>query len=432
MPRTLSLPVVSMHLPPVVQQELKEWRSILNSHVLPRSEGLVSPYEFGAMGNNSADDTGPLQEALDKAILTKGTLVIPSATFKHTGLTGTARVRIVGCGPDSILRNVATDGSHGLHLSHASSTIDGWFIGNLTMAGEASSGDVLRLSCCHRGQMQNVIIPSAPGVGVRLDGSLLNTLTSVHVTTNHPYTAGTRATPSHGFVAQAGSGGACSGNGANANVFDGCTAEGVDTSPGIGFLLDSDGNQIKGGASEGNTIGVKLGAGVHNNIIWTYMEANTTGNIVLTDATLGKNIVLPAPGDSDGLAMFNILHCGDGSQAAPGWAYRDDPTLGAFRLGDGEMIFVYNDARILGLSDAGVELFDDFFPDATANNRSLGTASKAWQNIFLTGYWEGTETTDPTAPSANNGRMYFRDNGGKTELVVRFPTGAIQQIAIEP
>lgn len=43
------------------------------------------------------------------------------------------------------------------------------------------------------------------------------------------------------------------------------------------------------------------------------------------------------------------------------------------------------------------------------------------------------EQTDPAAPAANFGALYVRDNGaGKTQLVVRFPTGAIQVIATEP
>lgn len=46
---------------------------------------------------------------------------------------------------------------------------------------------------------------------------------------------------------------------------------------------------------------------------------------------------------------------------------------------------------------------------------------------------EFIEISDPTAPSANKSRLYTRDNGaGKTQLVVRFPTGAIQVIATEP
>jgi hypothetical protein len=43
------------------------------------------------------------------------------------------------------------------------------------------------------------------------------------------------------------------------------------------------------------------------------------------------------------------------------------------------------------------------------------------------------EQTDPAAPAANNGIVYTRDNGsGKTQLCVRFATGAVQVIATEP
>ena len=46
---------------------------------------------------------------------------------------------------------------------------------------------------------------------------------------------------------------------------------------------------------------------------------------------------------------------------------------------------------------------------------------------------EGYEISDPAAPAANAGRLYFRDNGaGKTQLVVRFASGAVQVVATEP
>lgn len=48
------------------------------------------------------------------------------------------------------------------------------------------------------------------------------------------------------------------------------------------------------------------------------------------------------------------------------------------------------------------------------------------------GFVQFVERSDPTAPAANTGRLYVRDSGGKTQLVVRFPTGAIQVIATEP
>lgn len=46
---------------------------------------------------------------------------------------------------------------------------------------------------------------------------------------------------------------------------------------------------------------------------------------------------------------------------------------------------------------------------------------------------EFLERTDVAAPGSNSVRIYAKDNGsGKTQLVARFPTGAVQQIAIEP
>jgi len=55
------------------------------------------------------------------------------------------------------------------------------------------------------------------------------------------------------------------------------------------------------------------------------------------------------------------------------------------------------------------------------------------RNFFHTDFIEGTEMTAPAAPAANKGRLYFEDNGsGKTRLMVIFPSGAAQQIAIEP
>lgn len=48
-------------------------------------------------------------------------------------------------------------------------------------------------------------------------------------------------------------------------------------------------------------------------------------------------------------------------------------------------------------------------------------------------YMQMGEIADPAAPATNFGLLYMRDNGsGKTQVVARFPTGAIQVIATEP
>lgn len=49
------------------------------------------------------------------------------------------------------------------------------------------------------------------------------------------------------------------------------------------------------------------------------------------------------------------------------------------------------------------------------------------------GFLEFLEQTDPTAPASNRAILYSKDNGaGKTQLCVRFPTGAVQVLATEP
>lgn len=72
-------------------------------------------------------------------------------------------------------------------------------------------------------------------------------------------------------------------------------------------------------------------------------------------------------------------------------------------------------------------------PDYFAKDTGDAAKSFSLLNMSLAGYIEGVEIADPSAPATNYGRLYFRDNGaGKTQLVVRFPTGAIQVIATEP
>jgi len=52
---------------------------------------------------------------------------------------------------------------------------------------------------------------------------------------------------------------------------------------------------------------------------------------------------------------------------------------------------------------------------------------------MLTGYMDIVEATAPAAPAANIARIYCQDNGsGKTQLMVRFNTGAPIQLAIQP
>jgi len=88
--------------------------------------------------------------------------------------------------------------------------------------------------------------------------------------------------------------------------------------------------------------------------------------------------------------------------------------------------------------NAELEVRGNAYPQA-GNSYDLGDATNTWRRIYFAdfldmggGYFLGEERADVAAPAANHGVIYFRDTGGKTELVARFPTDAIQQIAIEP
>lgn len=82
------------------------------------------------------------------------------------------------------------------------------------------------------------------------------------------------------------------------------------------------------------------------------------------------------------------------------------------------------------------------FVDLRAGRPDIGwyrTLSELWQTLeemraqaALT-YSDMGEMTAPAAPPANTARIFVQDNGaGKTQLMVLFPTGVAQQLAIEP
>ena len=65
----------------------------------------------------------------------------------------------------------------------------------------------------------------------------------------------------------------------------------------------------------------------------------------------------------------------------------------------------------------------------TGDSLTIGDATHAGGNYIQ--FFE--QTADPPAAPANGARLFAKDNGaGKTQLVVRFATGAVQVIVTEP
>ena len=150
---------------------------------------------------------------------------------------------------------------------------------------------------------------------------------------------------------------------------------------------------------------------------------------VTGDAVATSRFVL----DGDG-----TLHFGGGASGSPKmrFQYISNRTLGIISEDDSASVRIYN-FKPEGLNryveigtDAGTGAH---FFDAFNSNFELRT-SPVITRADGTGFLELPEqSSDPSAPAANKARLFAKDNGsGKTQLAVRFPTGATQIIATEP
>jgi len=68
----------------------------------------------------------------------------------------------------------------------------------------------------------------------------------------------------------------------------------------------------------------------------------------------------------------------------------------------------------------------------------MGSSSTGWAGyfsgrVYTERYQEFKEIGNPSAPGSNKARVFVRDNGsGKTQLCVRFSSGAVQVLATQP
>jgi len=73
-----------------------------------------------------------------------------------------------------------------------------------------------------------------------------------------------------------------------------------------------------------------------------------------------------------------------------------------------------------------------------AGNGVVGSTTSGYAGyfsgkVYSTQFYELSEISAPLAPSANRARLFVKDNGaGKTQLCVRFHTGAVKVIVTEP
>jgi hypothetical protein len=151
------------------------------------------------------------------------------------------------------------------------------------------------------------------------------------------------------------------------------------------LILDEDGIQANSGNQDVNKLKIRDGS---DTVLALYGEVN------------------------DGTGTSGTLECA-GKQAA-------DPE-GLLEM----LAITYNGAAQGGVASVSVTL------DTETGDIQVGGANRMTMG---TCYFELTEqAADPAAPGVNRGKLYVKDNGsGKTQLCIRFNTGAVQVIATEP
>lgn len=184
-------------------------------------------------------------------------------------------------------------------------------------------------------------------------------------------------------------------------------------------------------------------------IIGAYQEFNPSSIVELAIFLLG--VEGHTQGSQDYIsanAIYGVFRH-EGSGLMP---YIDGLEYGVYNSADGDVgtalgisVYVFNDGSGTMDDAAGIRTIVQNRGVGTTNSAigvDVGDVTGATLNYAIrTGvgpvrfgdYLESPEIIAPLAPPANTGRTFYRDNGaGKTQYCVRFPTGAIQVLAVEP
>lgn len=195
-----------------------------------------------------------------------------------------------------------------------------------------------------------------------------------------------------------------------------------------------------------------------SNVMRVGVTKNGTGTarVMSLDFGDGSTSAISIPAASGGITFGGQILTGSYSTSAPALSQTGSAN-GGISFSSGGSYFITGGAANASITSVGIVATsskpigfaagsadaggaDSAFARVSAglievNNGTAGTyRDLKFRNVVgQTGYSEMTEMTAPAAGAANTVRIYAEDNGaGKTRLMAIFPTGAAQQIAIEP
>ena len=139
------------------------------------------------------------------------------------------------------------------------------------------------------------------------------------------------------------------------------------------------------------------------------------GHALRAEAGSGRAVMATAGNDGTGVWVAATDHIGVFSGAQSGVAVHAQSSSGI-----GVQAFSDNSIAVLASGATGLLAFGH------------PTAAHFDGSVVMTGWQEIRESAAP-APAESSARLFAQDNGsGKTQLCVRFPTGAVQVLATEP
>ena len=446
------------------------------------TELVVNATDLGVVADGSVDDTAALQAAITAAA--GGTLVLPDSPIKVTSpitydTAALGPLRVVGQGANSEVRIHGTaarafefTGTAGTTISHLqlesfriannhdTTATDGILLNglavyslfNISVHGNNKMTSGIRLRGTQQGQISGGFLFSmTDGIVLEQSGAIasngcdmhgvsffatarnvvLDATDSAFVTNCHMVGAPIGVDiPNGGFgppvIANchieshttAGVRSAATVRILNTNFFRGALGTDISLTGGAGSLIS--GNLLQGnvtiGASATDTRYVNnycTGTGTYSNSgtrTIVYGNVGTSGP-VSNVGVLHDSLSLTSKAGSAG----EILTANANGSISGSWG------IGINGAGAGQDVYVKFHNAILAGSTSGGALR---MKDAVGGN--------LWAAFGAFGI-ELPEQTDPAAPASNLARLFVRDNGsGKTQLCVRFPTGAIQVISTEP
>lgn len=401
------------------------WGALVNDGLtqIGRERVNVCEAPYGLKGDGTTESAGALS-AIQAVSATK-TVVFPAGNFKFpdgVGLQMTGSTSYVGAGRRATV--ITTKDAYAF-ISPATGAMDEVYIrdiGTQLRTGATSGGGIKAVSNSYhsswgieRVECSGINIGTGPTTPlVWLDGYIGGYLNHVRVAN-----AGGDGfkVASAGFVS-------------NIFAFYHC---GVSNITGQAYNFDGgSAGQINGGTVEGSA-GIAIANGhVSARIRGVWFEGNQGIHINCTGASTNTVITENKFHNTTGAnhvrfqntAHYGVIHSN---------TFQDAPGSGDWVLIDSGVT-----GTNIGPGNKGLDR-DQHVTDNGTGTAFWGPDRDGWlpinANLWLspTGYLLMKEQTDPGAPVTNKVALYAKDNGsGKTQIVARFPTGAVQVIATEP